>query len=63
MSHNDKITAFLYVTKIQHGFMVSKDVHVFFNKFYSIFFQLLFIYLREVVQAFYLQFYVQVSAG
>lgn len=43
--------------------MVSKDVHVFFYKFYSIFFQLLFIYLREVVQAFYLQFYVQVSAG
>lgn len=43
--------------------MVSKDVHVFFNKFYSIFIQLLFINLREVVQAFYWQFYVHVSAG
>lgn len=41
ISHNDKITAFLYVTKIQHGFMVSKDVHVFFNKFYSIFFSVI----------------------
>lgn len=47
ISHNDKITAFLYVTKIQHGFMVSKDVHVFFNKFYSIFFSYyLFTYAR-----------------